>query len=90
MNDKTIELVTSYGSRRINCADATKLENTPAKFTPVYKYRATRSNLLLDLLIRRGRIPLNPFVENWVDNKVWKGDPLLLWVTEHFQIEKGK
>ncbi len=89
VTDSTIELVTPYGSRRINCADAIKLENTPAKFALVYKHGATRSNLLLDLLIKRDRIPLSLFVENWVDDRAWKEDPLLLWINAHFQINKG-
>ena len=90
VTDKTIELVTPYGSRKIKCTDATKLENTPAKFALVYKHGATQSNLLLDLLIKRDRIPLSLFVENWVDDDSWKQDPLLLWVTAHFQINKSK
>lgn len=89
VTDITIEFQTPYGSRKINCGDAVQLENTLSKLALIYKKGTTKPNLWLDLLVRRNRIPLSLFVDNWTEDGKWKKDPLLMWVSAHFQIKKS-
>lgn len=90
VTDSIIEFVTPYGTRKIQCNDAVQLENTPAKLTLIYKKGLIKPNPWLDFLVKRDRIPLSLFVEDWVDDKVWKKDALLVWIDAHYQITKSK
>jgi hypothetical protein len=86
--DTTIEFRSPYGRRKIQCTDAVKLENNSNNLLLFYKKGASRPNRVLDLVIKKECIPLGMFVENWIDEKNWKKDSLLVWLKDKYQIEK--